>query len=779
MGQLRAFLPSLTVITAIFGLPLYAGAADDSSPPSPDSMRSDVARGELTEIQVSARKRAETQLDVPIAITEFSADALTRLNVRSFDDYATKTPNLSFSYGTAELGYGATRSIAIRGITGEGTVGMYIDDTPVPDSIDPRVVDIKRIEVLKGPQGTLYGQGSLGGNLRIITEEPVATDSNTYFESRVGGTSGGSGPDFGLTFAGSRNVIGESLTVRVAGFIDRTAGFLTRTYPDPNGTIVSVNDQGADRTYGGSATLLWKPADPFSVALRIMFQHTADNGWAAPYAPLPGFQVTSLVLNRAVNIQEGSTDRWYLPSAVLNYRGSGFSITSSTSYFNREVVDREDATEGTDWYFANILGLSLPPNLPIPWDIRIPQRRITNETRVTFEPFHGVSGIFGVYFSRQNTDERDSGHDLPGVAASGLTSFPGYCHGAPPCPSYGSDLNWYSSFARHYEDRAVFGELYYSWRQVQLTFGLRGYRDSQGFNWLAEGAGEGYVVADGSTTQSGVTPKVTVAYRLAERSMFYASASEGFREGGASPPPTAACGSLGELGLTPGIPPRFKSDTVWNYEIGSKSELADGPLTLTTALFQMNWSDIQQRITLPVCFITIKLNEGAARARGGEIEISGRATRDLEVRAGVGYDDANITEQGVPGLPPAGSRVVQIPRLTANVSGTYTRSLTPQVRGFLTADVSYVGDSTSNTAALPYPLTRGSYSLLNGSTGIQWGKSELRIYADNITNRHPNLGDLNPAGYVSHTSLAADAPIIPRVATLQAFNAGLQYQQRF
>jgi iron complex outermembrane recepter protein len=779
MRLLRGLLPSLTGISVLVGLPPYADAADGAPPSSRDSLLSDAARGELAEIVVSARKRTETQIDVPIAITEFSADTLNRLNVRSFEDYATKTPNLSFSYGTAELGYGAVRSVAIRGISGEGTVGMYIDDVPVPDSIDPRVVDIERIEVLKGPQGTLYGQGSLGGNLRIITAEPVVTDSNSYLESRIGGSSGGSGPDFGLSFAGSRNLMGESLTVRVVGFVDQTAGFLTRTYPDPSGAIVSVNDQGADHTYGGSATLLWEPADPLTVTLRIMFQHSIGNGWAAPYAPLPGFEVTSLILNRTVDIQERTADRWYLPSLVLNYRGSEFSITSSTSYFDREVVDREDATEGTDWYFTNILGLPLPPSLPIPWDITVPQRRVTNETRVTFEPVHGVSGIFGAYYSRQNFNEIDDGHDLPGIAASGLTSFPGYCPGAPPCPSYGSDLNWYSSFARRQEDRALFGELYYSWQRLQLAFGLRGYRDSQGFAWLAEGAGEGYVVAEGGAAQSGVTPKVAISYRLDQPSMIYASAAKGFRAGGASPPPTAACGLLGELGLTPGVPPQFKSDTVWNYEIGSKSELADGRLILNTALFQMNWNDIQQRLTLPVCFISIRLNEGAARARGGEVELSGRATPNLELRAGVGYDDAKITAQGAPGLPPAGSRVAQIPRLTAHVSGTYTRPLTPEAEGFLTADFSYVGDSTSDTAALGYPLTRGSYSLLNSSIGVRRGKSELRVYAGNITNRHPNLGDLNPAGYVRHTSLAPDAPIIPRVATLQGFNAGLQYRRRF
>ena len=134
---------TLSMTTVLLCASLSAPAAD--------------AVGELEGVVVSARKRAEAELDVPVSLTQFSSATLARLNVRSFDDYATKTSNLAFSFGTAGFGYAAVRSLAIRGITGEGTAGMYIDDMPVPESIDPRVIDIERIEVLKGPQGTLFG----------------------------------------------------------------------------------------------------------------------------------------------------------------------------------------------------------------------------------------------------------------------------------------------------------------------------------------------------------------------------------------------------------------------------------------------------------------------------------------------------------------------------------------------------------------------------------------------------------------------------------------------
>lgn len=757
-------------------------ARSTNGPPAPAAEPPALSSSALEEVVVSSRKRTESQLDVPESITAFSAESLERLNIRSFEDYATKTPNLSFSYGTGELGFGSSRSIAIRGMSGEGTVGVYIDDTPVPDSIDPRVVDVARIEVLKGPQGTLFGQGSMGGNVRIVTVEPSDTATDGHFTARMGQTSRASNPDLGTSFAGSENLIDHVLTARLVGFVDHTGGFITRTYPDANGDRVSVGNQGAAYSYGGSLSLLWKTTDSLSTTLRVMFQETRDHGWAAPYAPLPAFQVQSLIMNRAVNIQEGTTDHWYLPSLTFVYKGAGFTVTSSTSYFDRYVRDVEDGSEGTQWYFANSGYLyPIPANTALPTVLTIPQRRTTSETRVTFDPVHGISGILGVYYSRQYSNELDNSGSLPGIAASGATSFPGYCPGTTPCPSYNSDLIWYSSYPLNKHDEALFGELYYDWHGMEATLGLRGYEQRQSLSSLDMGAVEGgYVVHDlGEAKQTGVTPKAALSYKFNPQAMVYASASKGFRSGGVGQAPIASCGLLSELGLTPGKPTEYRSDTVWSYEIGSKAAVADGRLALTGALFQMNWNNIQQPLTLPECFLGITVNEGAARARGGELELSGHPWSSLEIRAGLGYDDAKITEQGLPGLAPVGSRVVQVPKITGNFSSTFTQPLGTDLEGFVTGDVSYVGNSTSSTASLGYPLVRGGYALVNSNVGVYWRALQVSLYAANITNRRPNLGDLNPASFVAHTSLAPDAPIDPRVATLQPFNAGVQLRYSF
>jgi iron complex outermembrane receptor protein len=740
------------------------------------------ANAALEDIVVTARKREETLANVPISVTAFSEQTLDRLNIRSFDDYATQTPNLSFSYGTADYSFGGSRSPAIRGVSGEGTVGVYIDDTPVPDSLDPRVVDIARIEILKGPQGTLFGQGSLGGNLRLVTVAPTTVDPSIHFQARAGVTSGGGSPDYGVDFAGSQSIIGDTLVARLVGFVDHTAGFLTRTYANADGTRVSSNNQGASLSYGGSLALLWRATDQLTVTPRVMYQFTENHGWPAPYAPLPGFTVSSLTLNRVANIQEGTTDHWVLPSITVKYMGEGFSIVSSTSYFDRLTLNTEDDSEGTQWAFDHAGYLpTVSPKQPFPWNYSLPQRNATNETRISFDPQHGLSGIAGVYISHQYQNDVDNGNTLPGLAAGGYTNFPGYCPGTLPCPSYNTNLVFIGAYPVNKLDEAAFGELYYDWRQLQFTAGLRYFRERQSESYVVQGAVEGGYSARnlGEATQHGVTPKIAVSYKIDSDTMVYASASKGFRAGGVGQSLLSYCGLLPELGVKPGEPTKFGADWVWNYELGGKAQLDGERLVLTGAVFQMNWSNIQQRFTVPICDLGITVNEGAARSRGAELEVSGRPWARLEVRAGIGYVDARITEQGLSVLPGVGSRIAQVPEVTENISATMTQPLKGDYVGFVTADASHVGSSDSYTASLGYPLVRPGYTLLNGSVGMRWKSAELALYAANITNQHPNLGDLSPAGYAQHTDLSADAPILPRVATLQPFNAGIQYRQRF
>jgi outer membrane receptor protein involved in Fe transport len=258
--------------------------------------------------------------------------------------------------------------------------------------------------------------------------------------------------------------------------------------------------------------------------------------------------------------------------------------------------------------------------------------------------------------------------------------------------------------------------------------------------------------------------------------MVYALASKGFRAGGAGASLPPICEPFPGLNVRPNQPTSYGSDSVWNYEVGAKSGLLDHHLLLTGSLFDMNWTDIQQSVTLPRCFVTFTTNAGAARTRGGELELLGHPWEALELRAGVGFDHAYITNQGF-SQQPVGSRVSQVPRWTWLAGGVYRRPLSPMLTGFVTMDLSHVGDSVSGTAGIGTAgLMRPAYTLLNSRLGVQWSSNELAVYANNMTNERANLGDLNP---VSYAPVAANGSRMLRIVVLPPVQVGLQFRHTF
>src|ERR1700734_660605 len=280
----RRYLPRLLGLAAVCGIAAHAGegrAAAAATDAAADTES-------LETITVTARKRDESLATVPESITVFTGDVLQSYNIQSFADYATKTPNVSFSYGGGPTGIADARTVAIRGITGQnltgtsGATGFYIDDTPVPGSVDPRVLDIDNIEVLKGPQGTLFGESSLGGNVRLITRQPNLTADDYGYMMQFGGTSGGGSADYGGNLITNLVLVPDRLALRIVLFANHDAGYLTRTYPDPSSPATSdpflnvprtsVDDQGQVSSGGGSLTARLRITDNFEAKLRVMFQ---------------------------------------------------------------------------------------------------------------------------------------------------------------------------------------------------------------------------------------------------------------------------------------------------------------------------------------------------------------------------------------------------------------------------------------------------------------------------------------------------------------------------
>ena len=736
------------------------------APAADDSSRSLTPDDVLEEITVTARKQPESIVHVPGSITAFGTGAITAFNIQDFADYATKVPNLSFAYGAGAFGGGATQalSIQIRGISGTGTTGFYIDDTPVPNTIDPRVVDLQRVETLKGPQGTLFGASSMGGNVRLITNAPNLDQNGGSYMVQGGGTSGGGSPDYGGNVIANFVAVPDRFAVRVMAFGQHDAGFLTNTYPAPSGVgMLSSSNQDQISTYGGSVTALGKFTDRLDITLRLMGQDKDYHGLPEAFAPLPSFTPV-YTLNRTTDAQESAFDRFLLSAIEINYDADAYKLTSSTSYFYNHSYEIENGTEGTDEFFAQNFGVQLNPSIPFTAAQDYTNRQITEETRVSISPFHDVSGVVGLFYSHQDNTFYYPAQVLTGLAASGL---------------YSSDLLFVDTISQTQDNAALFGEVYYKFlKNFTLTLGGRAFYLRQTELNVGDGFFNGGPIDSGvqASHQTGFSPKVALSYAVTDDTNVYALYSKGFRPGGPLLPLPSSCqANATAFGLSG---TSVRSDTVDNFEVGAKSSILNGRAYVSAAVFQMNWSDIQQLVFLQ-CGLNVLANTGDARIRGGESEINGELFEGFDARAGIGAENAVITNPGSSPLY-SGERIFEVPKLNATVGFNYKLGADWNYHPFISADYSYVSDRLSGTSSETSPLLAPGYSLLNARAGLTFGRSTLSFYADNLTNTKANLGDIQQISF-NQTTVSAQGQTVPylRVGVLHPLKFGIQFKQSF
>jgi len=773
-------LVRLLILVAAGSLGLHLGDAR-----AQDASSASASAESLQDIIVTARRRDESLAKVPVSITVFTPEDLQTYNIQSFDDYATKTPNLSFTYGGGPTGIADARTISIRGITGQnlggtgGATGFYLDDTPVPSSIDPRVLDIKSIEVLKGPQGTLFGEGSLGGNVRLITNQPDLMTNAIGYMGQGGATSGGGSADAGGDVIGNLVLVPNTLAVHVVMFVNHDAGYLTRTYPtDPSSPGVSdpflvvprtsVGDQGAVTSFGGSISALLKATENFDATLRLITQSSSDHGFPATFAPLPSF-TPDYTINRAFNVQAHADDQWSLPSLSLKYHMPGWEFESSSSYFYRHTQDVEDSTYGTQQINQSFYGVCCLPPQPYLWKGEHYVNQVVEELRASFDPVHNLSGTFGAFYSTAR-----SLFSIPPIDAAGLVAATANNTVVGPWPN---DVLWFQNGWFYQEDKSIFGELYYKFfEKFNLTLGARQYWLSQHSNGDAGGFQDFSVLnvsPPGSNSESGLNPKVGLSYQATDATMVYASASKGFRAGSDTGPAPLYCTAPG---LTAEDIEHVKADTVWSYELGMKVQVPNPNILISAAAFHIDWQNPQQQVALP-CGSYFQVNGQEATINGGEFDLTGHLTRSLSLRMGAGYEKTDVTRPGAliyAGVEP-GSRIAGTPAFNASAGAAYTRDLTDSIQGFVSADYSYTGNSISFlVGGNGEQAMRPGFGLTNLRFGVDVGKSEFSLNIHNLTNEKPNLGDIGYVGYAQYTSTGS---IIPQVATLQPLTVMLQYRK--
>jgi outer membrane receptor protein involved in Fe transport len=761
----------------------------------------------LEEVVVTAQKRSEGEQSVPLSMTTFGSAALQEKSISTFFDYATKVPNLAFA-PTGD-GVGTARTVSIRGISGDGVTGFYIDDTPLPDSLDPRVLDIDHIEVLRGPQGTLYGARSMGGTVRIITKEPDLNTLDGSVHAGVSSTARTNQPNYTGDGVVNIPVIHDRIALRLSGFYDEEAGYFKRSYcsnpsaamalsctPLATTGITTVDNVGEVDTYGGAASLTIKVADAVTVTPRVMLQRARYNGFPlADYRTEPGNGIgypvpspvtgapvpsnlapTSLTQARWFNVPEGGYDNWTLSSIAVHWKTGIGELVSSTAYFERKVVESEDFT---DFVYAAIT--SGAGGSPQPGSITEEKnyQRFVQEVRFASDLEGPAQFVAGAFYS-------DFHGRVPFAAYYPPAEVPNLdaTLGGPNNPNY-PNLVFAQDFKTDVKEPAVFGEV--SFQPVdplKLTAGLRWYQvktSNYGYEeGLATGGGPAIVSPSATTTEHGVNPKFDADYHITSDKMVYATVAKGFRPGGIVPIVPAGTPGTGTdcvASLNQEAPNTtlaqtrtFKSDSLWNYELGTKTAWLDHRLTVNAAAFYIKWNNIQQVIVLS-CGFPYTANAGAAESKGGEIELHARPMEPLEVSLGLGYQDAKITEASATSPQQVGSPVFQVPDWTGNASVAYTTQLTSTWKLVSGADYAYVGKSFSGNNDPSDPRIRGSYRLINARLAFSNGPFEVAVVGKNLADEVANLGD--------NRSIAAETPGRPRLFVNQPRTIGIEFRQSF
>ncbi len=745
--------------------------------------------GGLEEIVVTAQRRQEKLQDVPISISAFSAEQMDAQGVRDIDDIARLTPGITFQRTDARNG--AMSSISIRGIAstaGAATTGIYIDDTPVQvralgagaTAFDafPQVFDLDRIEVLRGPQGTLFGAGSEGGTVRFITPQPSLTASGGYVRSELGYTQGGD-PSYEAGAAFGAPIVQDELGFRVSAWFRRDGGWVDRTewdhastqvYPPTAPTPASItNTVGPSSNWQNSSAvkgaLVFSPADGLLVTPSIYYQKMLLNDTPAYWSVLSDPGNNSFKNGNAIDAP--SNDRFYMPALKIDWAFAGLRLISNTSYFNRnsEAINDYTAFETALWgqVFSGP-AFGTPPYLNGPFypagytpasTLQVnEQNNITEELRLqSDDPAARINWVVGAFF----THARQTSEQF--VADPQLAAFIGQLTGGIPFAAvFGQPLlDGKYTFVQDPEvaidqQFALYGQADFKITdKLTFTAGLRASDAKFDAKAHYEGPVVGPPVSDaGSQKEHPVTPKGSVSYKFDANNMVYATAAKGFRIGGYNPRVGTPCAADPNF---PGYQKDYGADSVWSYEFGSKNDLLEHRLRLSTSVYFIDWKNIQQSVALASCGFAYVANLGKAQSRGFDLQADMAVTRDFVLGLSVGYNDAKFTQtvQAVPGAPvnlvSDGDHITGWPWNVA-ASAQYSVLVSGDRDLYIRADYQYQARQTSLTAQND-PANGGfqawnvfqlpQTSQLAVRSGVRWEGFDVSVFCNNLTNSHTVL----------------------------------------
>ena len=767
-----------------------------------------VAQAQLGEVTVTARKRAESLQDVPFAISARTGDALEAAGAQNIEDISRNVAGLSVQ----NLGPGQSQ-VGLRGISGGKTdrdlpgvkeqVGVYMDESVISLSLftpDLDLYDLNRVEVLRGPQGTLFGSGSLSGTVRYISNQPDL--SSDYGNVEVGGSAidnGGSGFD---GHAMMNMALGDRMALRAVGYFADLPGFIDAIQPDG-----SVNkDVNSGERKGGRLALRFEPTANIAITPRVIYQDVTIDGFNRQDAynflgnPFTTTEPPAALGERLqfTQLREQFADEFLLGDLTMEFDLGPAVLTSISSYTDRTILVVRDASQLTGSVTFDIGGSSaqIRTNSPLRDGTKV--ESFTQELRLASDTDSRFQWVVGGFYS---DIDRDYGQKLP---------TPGYdailesllCGGVPPCgvtsPERGAPPNtpFFSRIPYSFTQTAFFAEG--TWditERFSATLGAR-YYDYQedrslyfaGYfadRFIDPNTGE-TIARSGSTSDDGILPRVLLSYDFSDNVQLNAQAAQGFRLGGINDPLNLALCQQVDIDTYTGFD-TFDSETLWNYELGAKIGFAGGRGQFNIAAFYADITDLQLPVVAGTCSSRLQINVPQASSTGVEMELTAAPTDRFDFGISASYTESELDSSvirpvnGVPtviGYMLEGNRLPSVPDFQLSANATYSWPMTASLEGFITGIYQHVGSRyTQNADQAPgfetftirpfgaptvtsftFDPLLPSYDIGNVRFGVRGDDWEAALYVNNVGDENALLALDQERGRVARVGYLVNQP---------------------
>jgi outer membrane receptor protein involved in Fe transport len=695
-------------LAALSALPVAALAQEQSTPTG------DTNPPQLQEIVVTAQKFRENLQDVPLSLSVITAKDLNAWDATSLEQLQYAIPNLSaFQYGPG------VEFIQIGGIAtdvGGPTVGQYVDEMSItaPTSLDVytpdiRMLDMQRVEVLRGPQGALYGEGSMGGTIRYITASPSLTD---YYGSAE--MEGGSITDGGESYRAdgvlSVPLIQDVLGLRLVAGYERDGGWID----DPVTERSNINATEFS-TFRGK--LLFQPTQRLKLSLLVLHQKSDQANQNLGF----NGQIFSAV-------QTPNDHQYDLVNGVADFDAGPVLVTESIGYLNSRMLEQFDLT---GLYSPVLTALGLPPGFitQIAYPDNIGEHIINDELRLSSSatgPYHWVGGVF---YQKTSVSNNTTTTTAPGSLPFTLLSDDAF--------NTNSELSLYGEGS------------YQITQNLDALAGLRYYEDHEAQQ--STSVSVGFPSNDyGNARFHTLNPHFNLRYEFSEASMVYLNAAKGFRSGGFN------LTSAGE-GVVK-VPPTYAPDSLWTYQLGTKQEMLDRRLAFDGDVYYTNWEDVQSTAFAPGSAIEYFENGGRVSGWGTDLSLEARPVAGMTLSASYGWN--NLEYRTKTADKDIGDPVDNAVHNSFSASFDYRRPVTESVGGLLRVDYQHAGRAQVTLRDYGANIDLPEHDTVNARVGLDWGNYEVSLFSDNLFNdRHVILP--GPYGVLS-----ANVELQPRVVGL-------------